>query len=84
MVLNKTLIDKIEEAGFTVTQEEGNIYYFGKFSSAGHIISDLVLKTKYLKDTNENEYKIESWLENRNGRKLSNIDMNNLIYRLYW
>lgn len=35
MILTDTLIDKIEEAGFSVDHEDGNIYYFGKFSSAG-------------------------------------------------
>lgn len=35
MILNDSLIDKIEEAGFSVDHEDGNIYYFRKFSSAG-------------------------------------------------
>lgn len=35
MILNDTLIEKIEETGFSVDHEDGNIYYFGKFSSAG-------------------------------------------------
>lgn len=49
MILTDTLIKKIEETGFSVDHEEGNIYYFGKFSSAGQdfgfpLIQKILLK----------------------------------------
>lgn len=67
-----------------MTKAAEEIYYFFHNNGAGHIINDLVLKTKYRKDTDGNEQKIESWLEDHNGRKLSHFDMKNLIHRLYW
>ena len=35
MQLSKELIDKIENAGFSVSHEEGNDYYFSRYSTAG-------------------------------------------------
>lgn len=36
MQLSQALVDKIEEAGFSVVHEDGDDYYFGMCSSAGH------------------------------------------------
>lgn len=36
MILSEKLIEKIEEAGFNVEYGDKNLYYFRKFSSAGH------------------------------------------------
>lgn len=67
-----------------MTKAAEEIYNFFHDNGAGHMINDLVLKTKYQIDTEGYAHKVEAWLEDRNGRKLSHFDMANLIHRLYW
>lgn len=67
-----------------MTKAAEEIYQFFHDNGAGHVIKDIVLKTKYRKNPDGSQQKMESWLEDRNGRKLSHFDMTNLIHRLYW
>lgn len=90
--VNRTTYEKLVDSllyGVPLTTEQmtktaEEVYYFFHNNGAGHIIKDIILKTRYRKNPDGNEQKIESWLEDRSGRKLSYFDIENLIHRLYW